>query len=117
LKKSGAESISVVGASFGGWASAKASSSNPGLIDRLVILAAGVDEPQLLTGRKLFILAKEDFRGEGILRLPEIRADFELTPEPKKLVLLEGSAHAQFLFESDQADRLMCELLHFLQQP
>ncbi|MFG0256582.1 MAG: alpha/beta hydrolase [Phycisphaerales bacterium JB043] len=109
-----AKPISIIGASFGGWASSKAIALRPNTVDRVVFLACPVEEPETLTGRKLFILARDDFRGEDTLRLPEIQEDFDLAPEPKQLVLLEGDAHAQFLFESDQADRLMDELLRFL---
>jgi hypothetical protein len=36
---------------------------------------------------------------------------------PKELLILDGSAHAQFLFATDQRDRLLREILHFLAQP
>jgi dienelactone hydrolase len=113
-RESGATTVAVVGASFGGWAAAGASAEAPGEIDRLVILAGVVDEPEKLTGRKLFILSRDDARGGGILRLPEIRDQYERAPEPKELVLLEGSAHAQFIFDTDQSERLMNEILRFL---
>jgi dienelactone hydrolase len=113
-RESGATTVAVVGASFGGWAAAGASAEAPGEIDRLVILAGVVDEPEKLTGRKLFILSRDDVRGGGILRLPEIRDQYERAPEPKELVVLEGSAHAQFIFETDQSERLMNEILRFL---
>jgi pimeloyl-ACP methyl ester carboxylesterase len=117
MKDTGAETISVVGASFGGWASAQAAAEIPDEVDRIVLLAAPVDEPERLTGRKLFILTRDDFRGEGILRLPEIQAQYERTPEPKELVILEGAAHAQFIFDTDQGKRLMDEILRFLTLP
>jgi dienelactone hydrolase len=113
-RESGATTVAVVGASFGGWAAAGASAEAPGEIDRLVILAGVVDEPEKLTGRKLFILSRDDVRGGGILRLPEIRDQYERAPEPKELVLLDGSAHAQFIFDTDQSERLMNEILRFL---
>ncbi|HMB92737.1 MAG TPA: alpha/beta fold hydrolase [Rhodothermales bacterium] len=116
LQQTGAQTISVVGASFGGWAAAQAAVTIPGQIDRLVLLAAPVDEPERLTGRKLFILTRDDFRGEGVLRLPEIRAQYERAPEPKELVILEGSAHAQFIFETAQGKRLLHEILRFLSE-
>ena len=53
----------------------------------------------------------------GVPRLIAIREQFERAPEPKELVVLEGSAHAQFLFQTDQADRLMREILRFLSAP
>jgi len=119
LRARGASSVSVLGASFGGSAAALAAvQARPGEIERLVLLAAGeIAEPERMQGRKLFLVAREDSRGAGDLRLPGIREQFERAPGPKSLVLLEGSAHAQFLFESDQAERLMGELLKFLQAP
>jgi hypothetical protein len=33
---------------------------------------------------------------------------------PKALIILDGSAHAQFLFQTDQGERVMREILHFL---
>lgn len=115
-RREGAERISVVGASFGGWAAAKAAARSQIAIERLVLLAAPVDEPEALPGGTLFILAEEDYSGEGTLRLPEIRRQYESAPSPKELVLLEGSAHAQHLFATDQGSRLMSEIIRFLSQ-
>lgn len=50
-------------------------------------------------------------------RLPRIQAQYDLTPEPKELVILEGSAHAQFIFETAQGERLLREILRFLSAP
>lgn len=119
LRKSGAKTVSVVGGSMGGGAAADASiAARPGEIDRLVLLAAASQNgpPEKVKGRKLFILARDD-PGPGGPRLPKIRAFFEKTPEPKEWVVLEGSAHAQFLFETDQGERVMREILRFLSAP
>jgi hypothetical protein len=61
----------------------------------------------------LFIVARDDTSGDGP-RLPRIRAQYEKAPQPKELIVLDGSAHAQFLFQSDQAERVMREILRFL---
>ena len=114
LHGKGATDISVVGASFGGWAAAKAINQSNIEVDRIVLLAATVDEPATLPGRKLFILTEKDYMGEGTLRLPEIRSQFEQASEPKELVLLAGDAHAQHIFSSDQGSRLMMEIVRFL---
>jgi hypothetical protein len=45
---------------------------------------------------------------------PRIREQYEKAPEPKELIILDGSAHAQFLFQTDQGDRVMREILRFL---
>jgi pimeloyl-ACP methyl ester carboxylesterase len=118
LRKSGAKSVSVVGGSMGGSAAADASiESEPGEIDRLILLAATANgPPEKLKGRKLFITARDDSDG-AVLRLPGIRQQFEKTSEPKELVILDGSAHAQALFETDQGERLMREILRFLSEP
>ncbi len=117
LRSRGARTISVVGASFGGSAAAEASAeSKPSEIDRIVLLGAYADEPEKLKGRKLFIVARDDANDDGP-RLPKIQASYEKAPEPKELIILEGSAHAQFLFQTDQGDRLMREILRFLSAP
>ena len=61
-------------------------------------------------------MAREDRSGDG-LRLPGIRAQYEKTPQPKELIILDGSAHAQFLFQTDQNNRVMHEIERFLSMP
>jgi pimeloyl-ACP methyl ester carboxylesterase len=118
MHATGAKTVSVVGASFGGGAAADASIiSKPGEIDRLVLLAAWTDKPpEKIKGRKLFVVARDDADGSD-LRLPHIQANYEKALGPKELVILDGSAHAQFLFATDQGDRLMREILRFLTAP
>lgn len=120
LRKAGANSVSVVGASFGGGAAAEASvDAELGEIDRLVLLAhSPIEMPEQMKGRKLFILTRDDSSGDNkIPRLPRIRDQYERAPDPKELVILEGSAHAQFIFETEQGERLMREILRFLSAP
>ena len=117
LRKSRPASISLIGASMGGSSAADAvAQSPPGAIDRLVILAAAPDHPEKLLCRTLIIVARDDSNGAGP-RLPEIRAQYEKISGPKELIVLEGSAHAQFLFQTDQAERVMHEILRFLSAP
>jgi pimeloyl-ACP methyl ester carboxylesterase len=115
LRKTGAKSVSVVGGSMGGGAAGDASiTSQPGEIDRVVFLGAAPNEPaDKLKSATLFIVARDDASGDGP-RLPGIKAQYEKAPQPKELIILEGSAHAQFLFQTDQADRVMREILRFL---
>jgi pimeloyl-ACP methyl ester carboxylesterase len=88
--------------------------SRPGEIDRLVFLGSAPNEPaEKLKSASLFIVARDDANEDG-LRLPGIRKQYEKAPEPKQLIILEGSAHAQFLFQTDQAERVMNEILRFL---
>ena len=116
LRESGARTVSVIGASFGGGAAADAATRAPaGSIDRLVLLAhSPIEHPERIqAGRTLVILAKDDVSGSGP-RLPRLRDQYERVPGAKELVLLDGSAHAQFLFETGQGERLMREVLRFL---
>jgi len=117
LRKTGAKTVSVVGASFGGGGAAEASiEAEPGEIDRLVLLAhAPIDKPEQIKGRKLFIITRDDANDAG-LRLPRIREQYEKATGPKKLVILDGSAHAQFIFATEQGERLMSEILRFLSE-
>lgn len=118
LKAHGVRTVSVVGGSFGGSAAGDASiESARGEIDRIVFLGAAPNLPaNQLKSRTLFIVARDDANGAG-LRLPGIRAQYEKAPVPKELIVLEGSAHAQFLFQTDQRDRVMHEILRFLSAP
>ena len=115
LRSAGAKTVSVVGASLGGGAAGDASiASEPGEIYRLVFLGSSPNGPaEKLKCPSLFIVARDDASEDGP-RLPGIRAKYEKAPEPKELILLEGSAHAQFLFDTDQGERVMREILRFL---
>jgi pimeloyl-ACP methyl ester carboxylesterase len=115
LRAAGVKSISVVGGSFGGAAAGDASiASRPGEIERIVMLGAAPNQPaEKLKSAVLFIVARDDANDDGP-RLPGIKRQFEKAPEPKRLIVLDGSAHAQFLFQTDQAERVMQEILDFL---
>ena len=114
LHQLGAKTIYAVGASLGGDAVAEANIKSPGSLSRIVLLgSSGTDNPEKLTGRKLYIVARNDSNGDGP-RLPNIAKSYQRAQQPKQLVILEGSAHAQFLFATNQGSRLLQEILHFL---
>ena len=118
LRAEGVEQISVVGASWGGWAAAKAAIAHPGVVDRMVLLAhTPASDLNELTGRKLFIVAEDDRDGSGRLRLETIKEQYELTQGPKRLMIVEGSAHAQFLFLTRQGEQVLEEIVRFLSDP
>jgi pimeloyl-ACP methyl ester carboxylesterase len=118
LRNNGAKSVAVVGGSMGGSAAGDASiASAPGEINRLVLLGSAPNGPaEKLKAATLFIVARDDSNGAG-LRLPGIRAQYEKAPEPKELIVLDGSAHAQYLFDTNQGERVMHEILRFLSSP
>jgi pimeloyl-ACP methyl ester carboxylesterase len=115
LRQNGAKTVAVMGGSFGGGAAADASSaSQPGEISCLILLAGEGNGPaEKIKSPLLEIVARDDASEDG-LRLPHIRVWFEKAPQPKELIVLNGSAHAQFLFQTDQAERVMQEVLRFL---
>lgn len=115
LRAAGAKSVSVVGGSFGGSAAGDASiAAKPGEIDRVVMLGAAPNDPaEKLKSASLFIVARDDTSGSGP-RLPGIQRQFEKAPQPKKLIVLDGSAHAQYLFQTRQGERVMLAILAFL---
>jgi pimeloyl-ACP methyl ester carboxylesterase len=115
LHSHGAKSVSIVGGSMGGAAAGDASiTAHPGEIDRIVMLGAAPTLPaEKLKSPALFIVARDDTSGYGP-RLPGIRAQYEKAPQPKKLIVLDGTAHAQYLFQTDQSERVMQEILEWL---
>jgi pimeloyl-ACP methyl ester carboxylesterase len=115
LRQNGARSVSVIGGSMGGGAAGDASiRSKRGEIDRLVLLgAAPNDLADKLKSAILYIVARDDASDDGP-RLPKIREQYDRSPQPKKLIVLDGSAHAQWLFQTGQSERVMRETLSFL---
>jgi pimeloyl-ACP methyl ester carboxylesterase len=116
LRDTGATSVALVGASLGGGAAAQAAiDAAPGTIDRVVLLAhMTIDHPERLKTPALFIVARDDANASGP-RLPGIREQYEKAQGPKELVVLDGAAHAQFLFESPQGEAAMQAILRFLE--
>jgi pimeloyl-ACP methyl ester carboxylesterase len=100
---------------MGGAAAGDASiASRPGEIERIVFLGSAPDGPaDKLKSASLFIVARDDANEDGP-RLPGIRAQYEKAPQPKELIILDGSAHAQSLFQTDQGERVMREIIRFL---
>ncbi len=105
-------SISVLGASMGGGAAAKASThSKKGDINKLILLSPmPIANPEQLKGNILYIVSKK----ESIAKT--IKNQFNKTPDPKKFVEIEGSAHAQHIFKTNQAKNLTKIIIDFLKE-
>jgi pimeloyl-ACP methyl ester carboxylesterase len=116
LLAGGADSVGVIGGSMGGSAAAEAAAaSGPEEISGLVLLASGAGEhPEVIRVPTLFVLARDDLEFDGTPRLVSIREDYEKVQAPKELVLLDGSAHAQYLFDTPQGPRAMAAIVAFL---
>ena len=119
LRLTGVTSLAVIGGSAGGGAAAEASfSGEKGEIDRLVLLAPmTIDTPEKISGRKLFITARNDIGGDDKPRLPGIRDQYERAQAPKKFVILDGSAHGQRMFDAPEGAQLLREIIDFLRAP
>jgi len=103
LHDHGARRVSVLGGSMGGGAAARAAvESKEGEIDRLILLApVPIRRPEDLKGKKLFIVSKGD-------RLKtRVKQQYDAAPQPKRLVVLDGNAHAQNIFATEHGDELM----------
>lgn len=115
LKRTGAKTVSIVGGSLGGGGAAQATIDAPGEIDRVVMLAHMlIDTPEKIQGRKFFIVAKDDRGGNDQPRLTGIRDQYDKAAEPKELLVVDGAAHAQALFDTTEGPRIMREILRFL---
>src|SRR5258708_31080367 len=114
-RQNGAKTVAVMGGSFGGGAAADPWIASQAGERSCLILRAGEGNgaAERIKAPMLEIVARDDASEDG-LRLPHIRAWFDKAPQPKELIVLNGSAHAQFLFQADQAERVMREVLRFL---
>lgn len=117
LKKNGAKTVSLVGGSLGGGAAADAvAKAKPGEISRLVTLGglSGNLPTENINVPLLVITTRNDANADG-LRLPNIQAAFDKVPvKNKELVILEGTAHAQFMFDTDLSEKIMKLIVDFL---
>jgi len=99
----GAERVSALGASMGGGAVGRASVEAPqGTFHKLVLLAAApIAEPARMKATSFLFVASREER-----LLARVEQQYEAAPEPKRLEILEGSAHAQHVFRTAQAETL-----------
>jgi len=121
LRGQGYEQIVCVGASMGGTACIRSARdySFLGLVILASTMTAGVGSDSLtitpddlanLTQPKLFVTANNDLW----IVVSDTKQMHELSPEPKSLVLLPGTAHGTSLFDTDAGEELTARLLAFL---
>ena len=111
LHAQGVQSVSVVGGSMGGGAAGQAATEvKRGEIDKLVLLSPmPINHPDQLKANSILYIAS---RNEGLA--PTVREQFAQAPQPKQLELLDGSAHAQNIFATTQAQHLSDIIVQFL---
>ena len=96
---------------MGGEAVASAAvEAQKGEINSVILLSpVPIQNPERMKADKFLFIASRD---EPLM--PQIKEQYERAPEPKKLELLEGGAHAQHIFKTDQADELTKLIVNFL---
>jgi dipeptidyl aminopeptidase/acylaminoacyl peptidase len=110
LHRHGAARVAVLGASMGGGAVAEAATrAGSGEIDRMILLSPmPISHPERLRGRLLFVASQKE---PMVARMTE---QYRRAGEPKRLLLLPGAAHGQYVFATDQAERLRTAIAEFL---
>lgn len=112
LRAGGAREIALVGASLGGHA--VMASSFDADNECLVSISAPVaplpdDLSRRIHGRKLFVLARDDRRA-----FEHTLPTFEVTPEPKMLVVFGGDRHSRGMFDQPYAEELFTVIVDFV---
>ena len=103
-------SVTVLGASMGGGAASKANVySELNSIDQLILLSpAKVFKPEKLKGQLLFITSKDEYSAKAI------QSSYTKAAAPKKIILINGKAHAQHIFKTTEAEGLTTGIIAFL---
>jgi dienelactone hydrolase len=118
LRKNGAKTVGLLGGSLGGGAAGDAvAHAKPGEISRLATLAGfwSHKRGEHINVPLLVIMTREDSNSEG-LRLPRIQKEFDKVPAKKELVILEGNAHAQFMLDTPDSEKIMKLIVKFLKK-
>lgn len=116
LRENGAKSVAILGGSLGGGAGGDAvAHAKPGEISRLATLAGfwSHKRGEDINVPLLVIVTRDDTSGSGP-RLPGIQKEFDKVPAKKELVILEGSAHAQFMLDTELGPVIMKKIIKFL---
>jgi dienelactone hydrolase len=114
LREQGAIEIALVGASMGGHAVLM--SSVEADIECVVSISAPVVEipdelSRKISGRKLFVLADQDARGNI---MPNVLRAFAVAISPKTLPVFGGSKHARGMFATPYGDDAIAAIADFV---
>lgn len=109
LADAGYDHVALVGGSMGAGAILRAMEARtPAEADRIVILAGAGPPIRSEKIVKLFIATEGDPIGSAM------RETYATSSDPKTLSLLEGSAHAQHIFKTDQGEELTRRIVQFV---
>ena len=111
LQGQGNQKISVIGGSMGGGAAARAAvESEPGAVHRLILLSpVPIEKPEAIRADAILYVVSREERMYAL-----IQRQYERAPEPKRLEVLEGDAHAQHIFKTELGGALEELILDFL---
>ena len=110
LHDAGVARVDVVGASIGGGAAAEAA-ARPGPVrsrGSSCLAPPAIAHPDRLRVPTLLVSSRDE---PAAARL---REDFAKVPEPKRVLVLPGSAHAQHVFGTEQGAALTAAVVDFL---
>ncbi len=108
----GATGVTLIGASAGASAALTAAATQPDGIDQMILLSGTGDVSSLGDYPKLFVASE----GEGLADTVETMAT-DAPGDANTALILPGSAHAQAIFDTDQGDPLLQEIITRLEQP
>ncbi len=111
LGSRGIERVALVGASAGADSVLRLAAEQPDLPDQLILLSANTRVEGLGPEPKLFIASEDEAVAEVAVELAD-----SAPGEDNAVELLPGSAHAQHLFDTEQADRVLELVLERLAQ-
>ena len=111
-EQKGARKVTVLGASMGGTVAAVAnvSEDSKGMEQLILLSPARVLKPAKLTGQLLFIASEKEYVTQSVV------AAFDKASQPKQLLLVKGTAHAQHIFNTPVKELLTKGIIDFLKQ-
>ena len=111
LGDSGVLKVSVIGGSMGGGAAARAAvESKAGSIDRLILLSpVPIEQPEAISADSILYVVSAEER-----LFAAVKSQYEKAPEPKRLEVLAGDAHAQHIFRTRMGSDLTELIVEFL---
>ncbi len=111
LHESGVKKVSVIGGSMGGGAAARAAvESKAGAIDHLILLSpVPIEQPEAISAASILYVVSAE---EGLFEA--VKSQYKKAPEPKRLEVLAGDAHAQHIFKTSLGPDLTKLILEFL---
>jgi alpha-beta hydrolase superfamily lysophospholipase len=112
LSERGAKRVSLLGGSMGGAAAVRAAiePSASGLRKLILLAPAQVSSPKKLQGDKLLIVSKGDGLHSSVVQAHKKASN------PKRLLVLDGDAHAQYIFRTRHGIALRQAILDFLSE-